>query len=64
MEREAGIPVEEHGSDAMIVDEPEDPTRLDENFQAPADFRDRKSRLMAALQRHQPLSSKSKTSSR
>ena len=37
----------------MTVDDPQDPATLDENFQPPADFRNRKSRLMAVLQRHQ-----------
>jgi len=43
--------------EAMTADvdecEPQDPATLDDNFQPPADFRDRKSRLKAIVQRHQ-----------
>ena len=48
----------EPGGDAMMVDEcePEDPATLNDDFQPPADFRNRKSHLMAVLQhRQQPL---------
>ena len=37
----------------MDEGDPQDPATLDENFQPPADFRNRKGRLMAVLQRNQ-----------
>ena len=42
------------------VDEPDDPASLDENFQPPADFRDRRTRLMTILERRQQPSNKQK----
>lgn len=49
----------------MTVDEhePQDPPTLGDNFQPPADFRDRKGRLMAVLRRHQQPLGKPKTGS-
>jgi hypothetical protein len=56
----------EPGDEAMMVDEhePQDPPTLDENFQPPADFRDRKSRLTAVFQRNQQSMGKPKPGSR
>lgn len=57
--------MEERGDDdAMAVDELQDPVTLDKNFQAPADSRDRKVRLMAALQNHRIPSNNIKTGPR
>jgi len=51
----------------MTVDvdeqEAQDPATLDDDFQPPADFRDRKSRLVAVLQRHQQPLGKPKSNS-
>ena len=61
---ESTVSTEEYRNDVMVVDESQDPATLNENFRAPTDSRNRKVRLMAALQHHQIPSSNTKTGTR